>query len=113
MKKTAVWVFRGLAVVTLIGVVIVSTMPSVAAADGTCGTGGLNWYGRATAPTGAGSADGAYITELMPASYHAGSDATSDEAAWVINYTWADDNYNQDYTWNGGSDLPGSLLRDC
>jgi hypothetical protein len=79
--------------------------PSRSTAQSTCATRGQNWYGLANAPVGAGTADGAYIRELMPQSYYAGTDATSDEAVWVVNNTWLYNNYQGNYSENGGWEL--------
>jgi hypothetical protein len=58
---------------------------SSAFADTTCNNDAHHWYGRATAPVGAGTSDGASMFEVMPTSYYAGADVTSDESIWTAN----------------------------
>ena len=88
----------------IIPTVIVLSSPGVASATA-CQTGGSNWYGRAIAPVGAGTAEGSAMLESMPATYYAGVNATSDEATWMINSTWAYQNEIGNYTSNGAWEL--------
>ena len=87
-----------------VGVLALSAVPAYAVA--TCPTTGINWYGRASAPTNSGTSNGDYIQEAMPASYYAASGAATDEAVWSINMVWANKNMKEhDYQYNGAFEL--------
>ena len=70
-------------------------------------SGSQNWWGRAQAATGAGTSDGSYITESMPqaGTYHIGSQGGTNEASWVVNWTWLANNAGGDYSSNGGFEI--------
>ena len=59
----------------------------IALAQSVCGTRGYNWYGQAT--SGTGSTEGTRMTINMPANYYAPGETTSDEAAWLIDFSIA------------------------
>ena len=68
---------RPIVVAAILSAVVV-LVPTIASAT-TCLMGGHNWYGRANATLGAGTAQGSAITESMPTTYFAGANATADE----------------------------------
>lgn len=99
---------RVVMVLATITVLTVLLAPTVALADDptTCPTDGNHWYGRATAPVGAGTAYGSYIIEYMPTGgYYTGSEVLTDEAAWVENQTWIANNSDGDTSSNGSWEL--------
>lgn len=92
---------------TLLGTaILLAVAPGMASAYSLCiYHSDTQWYGQALAPVNAGTADGVYITESMPSTYHVGSQGMVDEAATVINWTWYQNNFFNNYTSNGEWDV--------
>lgn len=86
---------------------VVAGTQTAAHATSSCPNGNQNWYARATAPTNAGTSDGSNIIESMPdaGTYNVGAQGGTDEAAWVVNYTWLAENAAGDDASNGGFEI--------
>lgn len=107
MQTVAINRVRILVAMATTAMLFLSDSHGVASAASACQSNPYHWYASATAPTGAGTADGSNIAEMMPKTYYTGANTTTDEAAWVVNGYWANQNASptNNYAHNGGFEL--------